>query len=147
MVSFPVHRFVAPWGTNSPRLNPNRSLGIQCMSTSLSNLETHFHFIRVFAIVWKYFDARFCAVHLVLERVCGHWIVFNPSFFLCREITNRLNPVTPEDISILKCTNARKRCTAHAVKTRCECSLRHGEMADTLLIASFVRSAFSRTLS
>ena len=60
----------------------------------------------------------------------------NPIFFR-REITNQLNTLAPEDISILKSIQKPENVVLHifAAETRCERSLRHGETIDTRLIA------------
>ena len=79
----------------------------------------------------------FAAVRLGQWRVYWRWIFFNPSFF-GREIINRQNPVTTVHLSTPKSTKARKRCTANAAETRCECTLGHGEPINTPLITRFV---------
>ena len=59
---------------------------------------------------------------------------FNPSCFR-RENTNQLNPVTPEDVSILKSIRKPESVVlrVYAADTRCERSLTGGEMIDTRL--------------
>ena len=89
----------------SPALAQCYGYDIRRILTSWSSLETHFHLVCVFAIVWKYFDARFCSCasgsvsRLLALQFC------NPSFVSRRETISRHSRRYIGKV----CTKARKR--------------------------------------
>ena len=104
--------------------------------TSWSSLKTRFHLMGVFAIVWKYFDARACRCASGSVARSFELEYFQSEFFSSRNYKSTKSHHSRRCIDTQVYAKAQKSCTADAAETRCERFLRRGETIDTRLIAS-----------
>ena len=118
--------------TLPPSLPPARSA-----RRSTTNITSRYELDQPLKLVYKYFDARFCSCASgSVPRLM--FLYFFQSEFFRREITNRINPVSPEGISILKSIRKPENVVLRMpLKLGCKCYSRHRKTIDTRLIVLF----------